>query len=74
MGKFKIGIKFDKKFLNKLIQEANSGVVIQTAKHHLALHPIHLNNFNKSVKDLLNEGIAKYSKKYVNDVKVLVKY
>lgn len=74
MGKFKIGIKFDKKFLNKLTQESNSGVVIQNAKHHLALHPIHLNNFNKSVKDLLNEGITKYNKKCVKDLNVLVIY
>lgn len=66
MGKFKIGIKFDTKFLNSLTQIDNSGVEVQNAKHHLALHPIHLNNFNKSIKDLLNAGIAKYNKEWVN--------
>ncbi|KAJ8936021.1 hypothetical protein NQ314_012525 [Rhamnusium bicolor] len=62
MGKFKIGIKFDIKLLNTLTNNINSGVEILRSKHHLSLHPIHLNDFNKSIRDILSGGIAKYNK------------
>ncbi|CAG9821775.1 unnamed protein product [Phaedon cochleariae] len=61
MGKFNV-IKFDSKVLNALKDIPNSGVEAERKKQHLALHPIHLNDFGKSVKDLLNEDVARYSK------------
>ncbi|XP_023015244.1 RNA polymerase I subunit F [Leptinotarsa decemlineata] len=61
MGKYKISISFDTKFLNSLVHTEKSRVEIQRRKHHLALHPIHFNNLNESIKELLNEGVAKYS-------------
>ncbi|KAJ8924788.1 hypothetical protein NQ315_000941 [Exocentrus adspersus] len=73
MGKFRIGIDFDKKYLQGLTKEENSGVELQTSKHHLALYPTHLRNFNKSVKDSLNEGIAKYNKK-IWQYKTVIEY
>ncbi|KAJ8963647.1 hypothetical protein NQ317_002563 [Molorchus minor] len=62
MVKFKINFKFNKSLLNKLVASSSSGVTLQRIKHHLALHPVHLNDLNKSVKDILSLGIAKYNK------------
>lgn len=63
MGKFKIGLQLDVKFLEELSKEKTSGVTIQRSKHHVVMHPIHLKNFSGSIKDLLNVGVGKFDKK-----------
>lgn len=63
MGKFKIGLQLDVKFLQELCKQKTSGVSIQKSRQHMVLHPIHLKNFSGSIKDLLNLGIAKFDKK-----------
>lgn len=63
MGKFKIGLQIDVTFLQQLSKEKSSGVSIEKSRHHVVMHPIHLKNFNGSVKELLNLGIAKFDKK-----------
>lgn len=63
MGKFKIGLHLNVKYLRELCNEKTSGVSIQKCQHHLVMHPIHLKNFNGSIKDLLNMGIAKFDKR-----------
>ncbi|KAJ8943166.1 hypothetical protein NQ318_008030 [Aromia moschata] len=63
MVKFKTSLKFDKNVLKELKDDSNSGVELHKAPHHFSLHPIQLNDFGQSIKDILNQGIAKYNKK-----------
>lgn len=62
MVKYKVAIQFDRNFLKELQKKENSGVEVCKSTHHIALHPVQLNNFKNSVKDVLNEGVAKYNK------------
>ncbi|XP_050509716.1 DNA-directed RNA polymerase I subunit RPA43 [Diabrotica virgifera virgifera] len=57
-------VNFNPKLLKKLTQKENSGVEVHTTVQHLAIYPHQLNNFNDSVKGLLNAKIAKYNKTF----------
>lgn len=63
MGKFKIGLQLDVKYLEELAIKKTSGVSIQKSRHHVVLHPIHLKNFSGSIKEILNLGVSKFDKK-----------
>lgn len=63
MKRNKTTIKFEKHFLDDLVKDPQSCVVMEEHQYHLALHPFHLNNIKESVKDIFNKGIAKYNKK-----------
>lgn len=56
----KIKKQFDVAFLENLLLEETSCVCLKTCKHHLALHPYHLNDLVNSVKDVLNRHLSKY--------------
>ncbi|VEN57235.1 unnamed protein product [Callosobruchus maculatus] len=60
--KYKVGIKFNKELLHSLRSDENSGVELKRSQYHLSLHPIQLNNFSKSLKQVLNQSIAKYNR------------
>nr|CAH7751329.1 unnamed protein product [Callosobruchus chinensis] len=60
--KYKVGIKFNKELLHSLRNDENSGVELKRSRYHLSLHPVQLNNFSKSLKQVLNQSIAKYNR------------
>lgn len=43
--------------LNELIKKENSCVFKETLQRHVSLHPIHLNDTKKALKDILNSSI-----------------
>nr|CAI5823814.1 unnamed protein product [Callosobruchus analis] len=61
-GKYKVGVKFNKELLHSLRNDENSGVELKRSPYHLSLHPVQLNNFSKSLKQVLNESTAKYNR------------
>ncbi|KAB0795697.1 hypothetical protein PPYR_09758 [Photinus pyralis] len=56
-------ISFQIEYLNSLVADETSSVIVQEQQYHLALHPYHLNNIKQSIKDLLSQKIARYDQK-----------
>ncbi|XP_065161048.1 DNA-directed RNA polymerase I subunit RPA43 isoform X2 [Atheta coriaria] len=50
--------------LQKLRTDAGSCVEVKTCAHHITLHPFHLSNIANSIKEILNERVAKYSAEF----------
>ncbi|XP_057334029.1 probable serine/threonine-protein kinase kinX [Microplitis mediator] len=50
--------------LNELIKKENSCVFKETLQRHVSLHPIHLNDTKKALKDILNSSINTFDTEF----------
>lgn len=63
--KTKSGIHWTNLELRGLLEDEDSCVYLERAKKHLGLHPIHLNDLNGSLREIISEKLNFYDPEYV---------
>lgn len=53
-------IKWPIENLKNLVEDKKSRIYCKHVKKHVALHPYHLNDFKKSLGDVLRPGVNSY--------------